>query len=363
MGSSIFSIVCYVLGGGILGAAAAWQIQVWASNRRMTNAKNMAQAHIDDITSQRNQFANEYAKARDKVKSLQATVATRNTELAKRVTELAKRNTEIASVLEKSKLLAGNVRTLRTERANTKTQISTILKALESVKQQTSALQTEFEKAQEFYKRELLKSFEKRKLLEKEIKAARADQEALTREVESAVTEAVTAKAAAANPLTAKSGKAEPAPVKPAAAKPAPPKQHSSDEMVAEAKLRLGQLEVLERNVNKLEAENAEMNDDISRLKKEIEERDRNLAELEELRVNNRQLVRCVEALEGSRKEYESDAERYKAQADQSEQMSDTLRFKLDDLQKNFAEIEEQQGKALTNARKASVVPLMRNQG
>jgi len=347
----------------MLGAAAAWQIQVWAGKRRMINAKNMAQAQIDDITSQRNQFANEYAKARDKVKSLQATVATRNTELAKRVTELAKRNTEIASVLEKSKLLAGNVRTLRTERANTKTQISTILKALESVKQQTSALQTEFEKAQEFYKRELLKSFEKRKLLEKEIKAARADQEALTREVESAVTEAVTAKAAAANPLTAKSVKAEPAPVKPAAAKPAPPKQHSSDEMVAEAKLRLGQLEVLERNVNKLEAENAEMNDDISRLKKEIEERDQNLAELEELRVNNRQLVRCVEALEGSRKEYESDAERYKAQADQSEQMSDTLRFKLEDLQKNFAEIEEQQGKALTNARKASVVPLMRNQG
>ena len=358
MGSSILSLVCYVLGGGILGAAAAWQIQVWAGNRRLINAKNMAQAHIDDITSQRNQFANEYAKARDKVKSLQATVAMRNTELAKRVTEIAKRNTEIASVLEKSKLLAGNVRTLRTERANTKTQISTILKALESVKQQTSALQTEFEKAQEFYKRELLKSFEKRKLLEKEIKAARTDREALTKEVESAVAEAATAKSVKAKPAPVK-----PAAAKPAPAKPAPPKQHSSDEMVAEAKLRLGQLEVLERNVNKLEAENAEMNDDISRLKKEIEERDRNLAELEELRVNNRQLVRCVEALEGSRKEYESDAERYKAQADQSEQMSDTLRFRLEDLQKNFAEIEEQQGKALTNARKASVVPLMRNQG
>ena len=133
--------------------------------------------------------------------------------------------------------------------------------------------------------------------------------------------------------------------------------------MVAEANIRLGQLEVLERNVNKLEAENADLNSDILRLKQEVEARDRNLVELEELRVNNRQLVRCVEGLEGSRKAHESDAKRYRVKADQSEKVSDTLRFRLDDLQKNFAEIEEQQGKALTNARKASVVPLHRNQG
>ncbi len=85
--------------------------------------------------------------------------------------------------------------------------------------------------------------------------------------------------------------------------------------------------------------------------------------ELAELRINNKQLVRCVEGLEGSRKEHESDAERYREKADESEKVSDTLRFRLEDMQKHFAEIEEQQDQALTNARNASVVPLRKSQG
>jgi len=335
MSNSIVEIVLYALGGGVVGFVCGWMVQARINNRRVIDARKVDQAKIDEVTDQRNRFANEYAKAREDIEVLQTTVAQRNAELAERITEITKRNTEFASVLEKSKLLAKNVLMLRTERENTKVQIKTILEALESLKQQTAALQTEFEKTREFYKRELLKSFEKRKLLEKEaelleqdIMESRSAQEAIAERVESA-----------------------------------PVEHGSSDDLVAEANLRLGQLEVLERTVNKLEAENADLNGDILRLKQEVEARDQDLSELEELRVNNRQLVRCVEGLEGSRKAHESDADRYRAKADQSEKMSNTLRFRLDDLQKNFAEIEEQQGKALTNARKASVVPLLRNQG
>jgi len=335
MNSSIVEIVLYVLGGGVVGAVCGWLVQARISNRRIIAASNMDQANIDEVTDQRNRFAAEYSKARETVQALQSTVAQRNTELAERIAEITKRNTELASVLEKSKVLAKNVLTLRSERENTKIQINTVLKALESLRGQTAALQTESEKAREFYKRELQKSFEKRKLLEKEaellekdILESRSAQEVIARRVKSA-----------------------------------PAELSSSDELVAEANLRLGQLEVLERNVHKLEAENADLNGDIVRLKQELEARDRDLAELEELRINNRQLVRCVEGLEGSRKAHESDAERYRAKADQSEKVSDTLRFRLDDLQKNFAEIEEQQGEALTNARKATVVPLLRNRG
>ncbi|MDJ0701261.1 MAG: hypothetical protein QNJ07_15545, partial [Woeseiaceae bacterium] len=68
----------------------------------------------------------------------------------------------------------------------------------------------------------------------------------------------------------------------------------------------------------------------------------------EELRLHNKQLVRCAEALEDSRKEHEADA--------------DTLRLKLDDLEKNFADMERQQNEALKDARKAAVVPLVGNQ-
>ena len=335
MDNSIIEIVLYALGGCILGAVSGWLVHAKTINRRFIAANSLAQAKMHEITDQRNRFANEGLKARETIQNLQNDVEQRNSELGKRASEITKRDIELASVLEKSKLLANNVLTLRTERENTKIQVKTVLKALESLKAQTAALQAEFDKAREFYKRELVKSFEKRKLLEKEAELiekdmieARSEQKPIAKRVKSAPVE----------PLI-------------------------TDDVVAEANIRLGQLEVLERNVNKLEAENADLNSDILQLKQEVEARDRDLVELEELRVNNRQLVRCVEGLEGSRKAHESDAKRYRVKADQSEKVSDTLRFRLDDLQKNFAEIEEQQGKALTNARKASVVPLLRNQG
>jgi chromosome segregation ATPase len=335
MGSSIIEIVLYTLGGCVLGAVSGWLVQAKTSNRRLIASNNLAQAKIHEITDQRNRFANEGLKARETIQTLQATVAQRNTELGKRASEITKRDTEFASVLEKSKLLAKNVLTLRAERENTKIQINTVLKGQESMKEQTAALQTEFEKARGFYKRELLKSFEKRKLLEKEAELLEKDM------------------------MESHSGQDKIA----KRIKSAPAKRVLNDDVVAEANARLGQLKVLERNVNKLEAESADLNSDILRLKQELEARDRDLVELEELRINNKQLVRCVEGLEGSRKAHESDAERYRAKADQSEKVSDTLRFRLDDLQKNFADIEKQQGKALTSARKASVVPLLRNKG
>ena len=82
---------------------------------------------------------------------------------------------------------------------------------------------------------------------------------------------------------------------------------------------------------------------------------------MDELKIHNKQLVMAVEALEHSRKAHETDAERYKQQADESAKVSDTLRFKLEDLQKGFADIEKEQDQVLQSARSASVVPLLRN--
>ena len=303
MDSSIIEIVLYALGGGIVGIACGWLGHAIVSKPR-----------IDELTAQRDRLVNECSRSQTRIESLQASVA--------------KRSTQFASLLKKSKLLARNVLTLRTERENTKTTLSNLQNALGSLRQQTNALQSEFEKAQEFYKRELIKSLEKRKLLEKDIMEARSEQESFASLVESSTLE-----------------------------------HGSTENMVVAAQLRLGQLQVLERNVSKLEAENAQLNRDVVRVRRESEARERDVAELEELKIHNKQLVRCVEALEGSRKESESDAEEYRQQADQSEKLSDTLRLKLDDLQKNFADIEKQQDKALKNARKAAVVPMIRNQG
>jgi len=335
MDNSIIEIVLYALGGCILGAVSGWLVHARTINGRFTAADSLAQAKIHDVTDQRDRFANEGSKARETIQNLQNDVAQRNKELARCASEITKRDTELATVVEKSKLMANNVLTLRTERENTKIQVKTVLEALESLKAQTAALQTEFDKTREFYKRELHKSFEKRKLLEK-------DAEPLEKDLKESQAKL---KAIAKRPNSA--------PVEP----------DFTDTAVAEAKLRLVQIEMLERKVTRFEAENADLNNDISRLKQELESRDRDLVELTELRINNKQLVRCVEGLEGSRKEHESDAERYREKADESEKVSDTLRFRLEDMQKHFAEIEEQQDQALTNARNASVVPLRKSQG
>jgi len=313
MGSSIFEMALYALGGGILGVVCGWLVQAVIGKRRIDQVTNAAATKLDGVTVARDEFANKYSRSRAKIESLQANIA--------------KRRTAFESVLKKSKVLAKNVLTLRAERENTKIKLGSMQEALGSLRQQTTALQLEFEKTQEFYKRELLKSLERRKLLEKDVEEARAEQESFARLVESSTLE-----------------------------------HGSTENMIVAAQLRLGQIQVLERNVNKLEAENEDLNRDIVRIRQEFGARERDLAELEELRIHNQQLVRCVEALEGSRREYESDAEQYRQQADESEKLSDTLRLKLDDLEKNFADIEEQQGQALKSARKAAVVPILRNQ-
>ena len=313
MGDWSIQLVLYTLGGCIVGVAIGWLIQASISGRRITRLTSDAKATIDEITGRNDELTNENASFQSTIKSAKAA----NSRL----------KTQLESVVEKSKLLAINVRTLHSEREKTKIKVSTIQTALVSLRKKSSALQTEFEKTREFYKRELVKSFDKRKVLEQDVIEARAEQESFAKLVESSTLE------------------------------------HGSEEnMVIAAQLRLGQLEVLERNVEKLEAENAQLRDEAIKLKQELEARERDLRELDELRLHNQQLVRCVEALEDSRKEHESDAERYREQADQSEQESDTLRLKLEDLEKNFADIEKQQHCALEDARNETVVPMLRKQ-
>lgn len=311
MGGSIPQIALYLLAGGALGVVTGLLIGAAISNRRIGQLTSESQTRLDDATRQRDQFATEFSKSRSTIESLRAAVA--------------KRLPELESERKKSNILASNVRTLRAEREDTKIKVSTIQNALISVKQQTVALQGEYDKACEFYKGELVKSFEKRKALEEKTKELRSEQESFAKLVESSVLE-----------------------------------HGSPDEMIAAAQLRLGQLEVLERNANKLEAENTQLRDDAIRMKRDYETLEKDLAELDELRLNNRQLVRCVESLESSRKEHEHDAERYRDQADQSDQLSETLRLKLNDLEKNFADIEKQQHQALKHARKAAIAPASR---
>lgn len=314
MGDGILQIAVFAVGGCLLGATIGWAVQSIRNKQRVSQMASAARGKLKELVAQRDELASRLSRSQSELEQLEAAEA--------------RHSAELDSVLTKSRMLAKNVAILRNERETTKKKLGTLQNALVALKRQTSDLQTEFDKTREFYKRELLKSLQKRKALEEDIVNARAEQEAFAKAVESSVLE------------------------------------HGSEEnMVIAAQLRLGQLQVLERTVNKLEAESEQLRDDARRARQELAAREKDLAELDQLRANNRQLVRCVEALEDSRKEYEADAERFRQQADQSEKLSDTLRLKLDDLEKNFADIEEQQHKAIADVRKAAVVPILRQRG
>lgn len=313
MGGSTLQIALFALGGGIFGALAAWLIQVAIAKRRIAAVTREARTRIAEVAAQRDGLARQNARSQAKIEKLAEVNA--------------RRGSELKSLFKKSKLLARNVLTLRGEREDTKRKVGALQNALVSLKQQSTDLQTEFDKTREFYKRELLKSLQKRKELDQAVIDARAEQEEFAKLVESSSLE------------------------------------HGSEEdMVVAAQLRLGQLEVLTRNVNKLEAENEQLRQDSVKIRQELEGRERDIAELDELRLHNKQLVQCAEALESSRKEHETEADHYREQADESEKLSDTLRLKLDDLEKNFADIEQQQDQALKNARKATVIPMAKMQ-
>ena len=312
MDSGIFISILSALGGCLLGAGVGWAVKTLRAKQQLNELAGAFQGRLDEVVAQRNDVAAQFTRSRSRLEQVEA--------------KSAERREKLLTVIEKSRVLAKNVKLLQTERETTKTKLSTLQNALIALKQRTGELQSAFKKTREFYKRELMKSAQSRKELEQEIRSARAEQEAFAKAIESSSLE------------------------------------HGSEEnMVIAAQLRLGQLQVLERTVNKLEAENQQLRDEARQVRQELASRDKDLAELEQLRINNKQLVQCVEALESSRKAHEEDANRYREKADETEKMSDTLRMKLDDLQKNFADIEKQQSEAIEDVRKAAVVPIMRN--
>jgi predicted flap endonuclease-1-like 5' DNA nuclease len=124
--------------------------------------------------------------------------------------------------------------------------------------------------------------------------------------------------------------------------------------MLDSARNRLANLDALEQNVVALEAENAQLNHDFMRIKQENEGLLRDVAELEELRVQNKELSHCLKSMESSRRQHEEDAKRYRENAHEFEKHSETLRMQLDEVEHHFADMEKQQRQALKEARAAT---------
>lgn len=302
----------YLITAACTGAAMVWFFARAYGRRRLANQADEWQNKVDLVTRARDRLALDAEK-------LRATIESQQGALYRHEQHVARAQTELESVRERSKQLNKDVFTLKTEREETKAKMTAFQNALLNVKQQATTIQAEFLKSREFYKGELTKAFEKRKALEIKLDDARAEQDSFTNLLQSSVSE-----------------------------------KESVNKMLKAAQRRLDNLDVLERKAITLEAENAQLRHDAATAQAEIEALQRDVEELEDLRVQNRELAHCVTSLENSRRQYESDAQRYKERAGESEMKSETLRIKLDEVEKNFLDIEQQQKRTLKDARKST---------
>lgn len=314
MDDATLQIGIFLLATAALGAVIGWLARGARSKQKIEQLNDEWQFKMDEGIRERGRFTVEIEGLRSTIESQQG--AMHRAELA-----VGRGRTELKSEHEKAKSLARDVFSLRAEREDFKNKLSIFQDALVLVKKRAAELQSEFVKSGDFYKRQLAKSFEMRQALESKLVDAKNEYESFSNLLQASRSE------------------------------------HSSvNKMLVSAKKRLDNLDKLEQDVIELEAENAQLNHDAAAARREIEALQRDVAELDELRVQNKELARCLASMENSRKQYENDAQRYRSHAGQSEKKSETLRLRLDEVEKNFAEMEKEQEVALKEVRKKAVV-------
>ncbi len=302
-----------LLGSVALGGVVAWLFRSAMASRQNGQLTDEWQTRVDDLSRKRDGLIAEANKYR-------ATIDAQQLEMQKYAQAAKQSTTSLHSAEAKIKALTKDVFTLRTEREDSKKALLTFQNALNSVRQQSQELQQEFIKSREFYKGELKKAFEKRVALETSIDNANAEQDSLRNLLSGSRSE-----------------------------------QESINRMLESAQNRLAEIDKLEQDVVRLEADNAQLNHDYALAKQEIQVLKRDLSELEQLKVQNTEMSEVLKSMKASRKQYEDDAKRYKAIASESEKQSDTLRFRLDEVEKNFLELEAQQQDAIQQAREEAL--------
>ena len=311
---AVFSeIGLYLLATLVVGAAVGWLTRSSLSRSQTNQVNEDWQAQLDDVVRQKDRLIAERAKLRTSIEAQEAVIHQRDM-------AVTKMRTALNSALEKEKLLTKNIFTLRAEREDFKTKVVTFQNAMASLKRQSTELQNEFVKSGDFYKAQLAKSFEKRKELEDKISNSRAEHESFSNLLQASRSE-----------------------------------HESVNKMLIAAKTRLENLDLLEQNVIELEAENAQLKHDAAIARQENDVLRRDVFEQEELKIQNKELAQVLKSMENSRKQYEDDANRYRDHAGKSEQKSETLKIRLDEVERNFQEMEKEQRKALEEARRSAV--------
>ncbi len=305
-------LALYIGAALLVGAGIGWLVRGAGNHRLIDSLNEDWQTKLDEMIRQRDRLTAETATLRSNIEDQEAVV--RRHEIA-----IKRGRTALESAHEKEKLMAKDLFNLRAERESFKTKMLTFQNALVAMKQQSTELQQEFVKSSNVYKRELAKAFEKRKVLEMKVEDARLERESFSNLLQASRSE-----------------------------------HESVNKMLDSARNRLAQLDKLEQSVISLEADNAELKHDAILAQQEIETLRRDVMELDELKVQNRELSHCLKSMEKSRRQHEEDAKRYREAAGQYEKHSETLRMQLDEVEKHFSDLEKQQRQALKEARDAT---------
>jgi len=302
----------YLLAAAIIGAMLGWLLRGRQSNQVLNQLGEDWQGRFDKTVRQNEHLNAEVVSLRTSIEAERATVH-------KHTLAAAKTRTEIESLREKEIALKKNLFQLGAERDELKGKVSIGQNALNIAKQRMVEMQTEHTKSQEFYKSQLETGVEERSLLERKIKDAKSEQESLNNLLLSARAE-----------------------------------YDSVSNLLTSAQTRLQNLESLEIKVIALESDNAQLKHESTLATREAESLRRDVGELDAIKEQNRDLVHCLESMESSRKQHEIDARRYRNQYEQSEQESETLRFKIGDIEKNWAEMQQAKAKKSANGKDKS---------
>ncbi len=305
MTDSLLQLGLYLTAAAVAGAVLGWVIRASSNKSALQKLNDKWHLKFDDAARQRDTFNSENIKLRASIESQQALV--HKHELA-----ASKMRTGLESATEKIKSLSKDLFSLKGERDELSNRCNATTQALNAARQQVAELEAEFVKAGEFYKGELGKAIDKRKGLESKLDDAKLEHESLSNLLQASRSE-----------------------------------HESVSKMLTAAQTRLDNLDAMEQKVIELEAQNAQFRHDTTLLQQEIAALQRDVAELDELKVQNKELAHCLQSMEDSRKQYERDAQRYRDQAENSEKQTETLRMKLDDVEESFAMMAQQHDEAL----------------
>lgn len=291
--------ILLMLGGAAVGGLLSWTVRGKRSSQQLDKLGNDWKSRHDQAVVQNKQLKAEIAKLQHSVDAAKKIVE-------KNIIAVNQGKTEIVSLKERQNALQKNLFVVGAERDELKKKMSNQSSVGDAARQRIAQLQSELGKNEQVYKVKLEAGAEERKALQRKIEDARSEQKSLNNLLNSAREE-----------------------------------YQSVSNLLASAQAKLENLAGLDKKVIALEAENAQLKHDASLTAQRSESLKRELGELNALKEQNKELVQCLKSMENRCKQYEEDARRYRNQYEESEKESDTLRFKMGDIERNFHEMRQ----------------------